>query len=199
VAIARAMAPRPHLILLDEPFGSLDPSLRDDAHRKIHTVLRDHEMSAIMVTHDQEEALSFADRVGVIHEGRLEQMGTPEELYNAPVTTFVAAFIGGANILQGDGQGETAVTVIGRVPLDRLAQGTVTVAVRPEHIELEPATNGGATGEIISRSFHGHDVTIDVRVGDQTITVWDDYRCRFGVGDTVSLHPRSNGIVIEDS
>ena len=126
-------------------------------------------------------------------------LGTPEQLYNAPATTFVAAFVGGANILQGQGQGDTAATVIGPVPLDRHTNGSVTLAVRPEHIELDTAGNGGATGEILSRNFHGHDVTITVRVEGQTITVWDDYRCAYGVGETVSLRPRSNGVVIEDS
>jgi iron(III) transport system ATP-binding protein len=197
VALARAMAPRPHLILMDEPFSSLDPELREDARRKIHRVFREHNMSAVVVTHDQSEALGFADRIGVMRNGRLEQAGTPEELYNHPSTRFVAAFIGGANIIRGEGRGDCVMTFIGRVPLDRDAVGDVTVALRPEHLEILPPHGGEPTGRIVSRAFHGHDVSIRIEFPDCELTVWDDYRCPYRVGERVRVRPREKGVVVE--
>ena len=189
VALARAMAPRPHVILMDEPFGSLDPDLREDARRKIRGVFREHEMSAVFVTHDQTEALGFADRIGVLREGRVEQVGTPEELYNQPRTRFVAAFIGGANILVGQGRGDCVMTPIGRVPVDRHAEGDVTVAIRPEHLQLEAASAGEPAGTVVSRVFHGHDLTIRVAIAGAEVTVWDDYRCSVSRGRSRARAP----------
>jgi len=197
VALARAMAPRPHVILMDEPFGSLDPSLREDARRKIREVFREHEMSAVFVTHDQTEALGFADRIGVMREGRVEQVGTPEELYKLPRTRFVAAFIGGANILSGLGRGDCVMTPIGRVPIDRHAVGDVTIALRPEHLQLEAASSDEPAGHVVSRVFHGHDLTIRVAFAGAEVTVWDDYRSPFQVGQTVRVRPREKGVVVE--
>ena len=197
VALARAMAPRPHLILMDEPFSSLDPGLREDARRKIHQVFREHAMSAVFVTHDQSEALGFADRIGVMRDGKLEQAGTPEELYSRPTTRFVAAFIGGANIISGVGRGDCVMTTIGRVPVDREALGDVTVAVRPEHLEILPANGDGEpVGSIVSRAFHGHDLTIRIAFPGVELTVWDDYRCPFRVGERVRVRAREKGVVV---
>jgi iron(III) transport system ATP-binding protein len=197
VALARAMAPRPKLILMDEPFGSLDPELREDARRKIRGVFSEHAMSAVFVTHDQNEALGFADRIGVVRDGRVEQVGTPEELYNRPHTRFVAAFIGGANIIVGVGRGDCVQTAIGRVPVDRDARGDVTIALRPEHLELVPPSPSEPTGRVVSRVFHGHDLTIRVAFNDAELTVWDDYRCPFRVGESVRVRAREKGVVVD--
>jgi len=197
VALARAMAPRPAVILMDEPFGSLDPELREDARVKILGVFREHAMSAVFVTHDQAEALGFADRIGVMRNGRVEQVGTPEELYGRPRTRFVAAFIGGANIVTGEGRGDCVMTAMGRVPIDRESVGDVTVALRPEHLQLLPPTDDEPVGTVVSRSFHGHDLTLGVSFADLKVNVWADYRCSFHVGQSVSVRPREKGIVVE--
>ena len=197
VALARAMAPRPQLILMDEPFSSLDPELREDARRIIHRVFREHGMSAVFVTHDQSEALGFADRIGVMRDGRVEQTGTPEELYNRPATRFVAAFIGGANILRGAGRGDCVMTSIGRVPVDREALGDVTIALRPEHLEIAPVDAAEPSGRVVSRTFHGHDLTIRVEFSDVELTIWDDYRCPYRVGEQVRVKPREKGVVVD--
>jgi iron(III) transport system ATP-binding protein len=197
VALARAMAPRPHVILMDEPFSSLDPDLREDARRKIHRVFREHNMSAVVVTHDQSEALGFADRIGVMRDGKMEQVGTPEELYNHPATSFVAAFIGGANILHGVGRGDCVMTSIGRVPIDREATGDVTIALRPEHLEILPPGGGEPSGEIVSRAFHGHDITMRIEFPESELTVWDDYRCPYRVGERVRVRAREKGVVVD--
>jgi iron(III) transport system ATP-binding protein len=182
---------------MDEPFSSLDPDLREDARRKIHRVFREHAMSAVLVTHDQAEALGFADRIGVMRDGRIEQIGTPEELYNRPSTRFVAAFIGGANIIAGTGRGDCVQTSIGRLPIDREAQGRVTIALRPEHLELLPPSHGEPSGRVVSRAFHGHDLTIRVEFEQIVLTVWDDYRCPYRVGERVRVRPREKGVVVE--
>ena len=197
VALARAMAPRPQVILMDEPFGSLDPELREDARQKIRGVFREYEMSAVFVTHDQTEALGFADRIGVVRDGHLEQAGTPEELYNRPRTRFVASFIGGANIIQGEGRGDCAMTPIGRVPIDRHAEGNVTIALRPEHLRIESAAPGEPSGRVVSRVFHGHDLTIRVAFAGTELAVWDDYRSQLRVGEAVRVLPREKGVVVE--
>ena len=100
VAIARAVAPRPRLILLDEPFASLDPSLRDDVRSCVQDVLAEENMTAILVTHDHAEAFSAAKRVGVMRDGRIEQIGAPQELLQNPRTSFVAEFLGATNIFK---------------------------------------------------------------------------------------------------
>ncbi len=195
VALARAMAPRPHVVLMDEPFGSLDPELREDARRKIATVFRERDMTAVFVTHDQVEAMDFADRIGVVRDGRIEQIGTPEELYKEPRTRFVAMFIGGANILTGDARGGVVTTAIGDVTLDREAHGSTTIALRPEHVGV--SESDGAAGRVVGRSFHGHDVTIRVAVGDVEISVWESYRSALRVGDAVRVRAVDRGIVLE--
>ena len=197
VALARAMAPRPHVILMDEPFSSLDPELREDARNKIQHVFREYAMSAVFVTHDQAEALGFADRIGVMRAGRIEQIGTPEELYNRPATRFVAAFIGGANILPGVGHGNSVRTSIGPVPVDRATEGSVTIALRPEHLELLPPSPGEPSGRIASRSFHGHDLTLRVEFAGIELTIWDDYRCPYRVGEHVRVRAREKGVVVD--
>jgi iron(III) transport system ATP-binding protein len=95
VALARAMAPSPRLLLLDEPFANLDPSLRDDLRVRVHTIIKDEKITAVLVTHDHAEAMSVADRIGVMRAGRLEQVGVPRELYQQPRSKFVSGFIGG--------------------------------------------------------------------------------------------------------
>ncbi|MCH1927185.1 ABC transporter ATP-binding protein, partial [Shewanella sp. C31] len=101
IALARALAPGPKLVLLDEPFSSLDASLRATTREEVRKILKEAGTTAILVTHDQEEALSFADRLGVMRGGRLEQVGTPEEVYLRPKTPFVAQFLGRTNLLLG--------------------------------------------------------------------------------------------------
>jgi len=107
VALARALAPGPRLVLLDEPFSSLDAGLRAATREEVRKVLKETGTTAILVTHDQEEALSFADRLGVMRGGRLLQVGTPEEVYLRPKTPFVAQFLGRTNLLPGRGRGGT--------------------------------------------------------------------------------------------
>ncbi|TVQ72540.1 MAG: ABC transporter ATP-binding protein, partial [Balneolaceae bacterium] len=191
VALARAIAPTPELILLDEPFSNLDAVLRQSTRDEIRSLLKKAGMTAVLVTHDQEEALSFADRIAVMNNGRIEQIGTPEEVYYRPRTRFVAQFLGTTNLITAEAIGATALTEFGRVNLDRPATGRVTLSIRPEHLTVEKPNRhyDNYLGEIISREFKGHDITYRVRIKARECLVHTDNRNHFRAGDQVNVRP----------
>jgi iron(III) transport system ATP-binding protein len=155
VAVARALAPAPSLILLDEPFSNLDADLRAQMRDEVEKILRATGTTAILVTHDQEEAFVFADQVGVLHEGRLAQIGTPEVIYHKPATPFVAEFVGAADFLPGVVTAEGVVTEIGVFanPNGRPAGTRVSVMIRPDDVTFVPDPAGDAV--IVRRYFRG--------------------------------------------
>lgn len=167
VALARALATRPALVLLDEPFSSLDAALRSSMRLEVQRLLRETGTTTILVTHDQDEALSTADLVAVIEDGRIVQHGSPFEVYTHPVTAGVAAFVGQANVLPGVVRGGLVETALGRhaVPPGReLGDGSVvSVMLRPEQLELTDA-GGGASGHVTAVDFHGHDTLLGVEL-----------------------------------
>src|SRR6266851_2691628 len=179
VALARAMVYRPALLLMDEPLGALDRKLREQLQLEIKQVHRERGISVLYVTHDQEEALTMSDRIAVFNHGRIEQIGTPEELYDAPATRFVAAFIGDTNLLSGralavsDGICEIE-TPAGRIRASLrqpIAAGTpVTVAIRPERLVLTSLQDGGTglRGSITDIIFLGSARKYVVRLVDGT-------------------------------
>jgi len=171
VALARALAPNPAIVLMDEPFSNLDPALRGQVRADVRKILRDAGVTAILVTHDQEEALSIADRIAVLFDGRIVQYATPEDLYQRPVSREVAAFIGDAQFLRGAADGATAATELGRLPLLDPAEGAVDVLVRPEMIALTPSDGDveAIAGTVADRRFFGRDQEVDVRLASGTI------------------------------
>lgn len=201
VALARAIAPTPDLVLLDEPFSNLDPVLRQTTRDEIRSLLKKAEMTALLVTHDQEEALSFADRIAVMNQGRIEQVGSPEEVYYRPRTKFVAQFLGTTNLISAEAIGATALTEFGRVNLDRPATGRVTLSMRPEHLTIEKPDRARDQylGEVVSRDFKGHDITYRVRVKARECLVHTDNRVRFNTGDHVHVRPLETAVVLEDA
>lgn len=154
VALARALAPKPSVVLLDEPFSNLDAALRKLMREEVRRILKEAGATAIFVTHDQEEAMSIADRVAVLQAGKLLQIGTPQTLYRQPQVRQVATFLGEANMLPGTAQGDSVKTAIGTLPLVQPARGQVEVMIRPEAITLEPDDNGN--GQIVDVRFFGH-------------------------------------------
>jgi iron(III) transport system ATP-binding protein len=198
VALARALAPEPRLLLLDEPFSGLDAHMRQETRREIRAVLKRAGMTAVLVTHDQEEALSFADRVAILRGGRIEQIGTPEALYHAPRTLFAAQFLGRTNLLFAEAHGDDASTPLGRVPLDRAARGNVLVSLRPEHLTLLPpdAPFDGPPGKVMTREFKGHDITYTVDVGESQYLVHTHNRMTYDVGDAVRIRPLAGAVVL---
>jgi putative spermidine/putrescine transport system ATP-binding protein len=179
VALARAMVYRPALLLMDEPLGALDRKLREQLQLEIKRVHRERGISVLYVTHDQEEALTMSDRIAVFNRGRIEQIGTPEELYDTPATRFVAGFIGDTNLLSGralavsDGICEVE-TAAGRIKASVRQQiaagGPVVVAVRPERLVLASLQEGGTglSGSITDVIFLGTARKYVVRLVDGT-------------------------------
>jgi iron(III) transport system ATP-binding protein len=167
VALARALAIEPAVVLLDEPFASLDAHLRASVRADVQEIFRRAGTTAVLVTHDQDEALSVADWVAALRDGKIAQCATPEDLYSRPADPELAAFIGDANLLEGVVNGGVAKTLLGNLPLDaaaapRAGTGQVTVLIRPEQIELGPGDDGVA-GSVTSFGYHGNDAVVHVR------------------------------------
>jgi iron(III) transport system ATP-binding protein len=199
VALARAVAPRPRLILLDEPFSNLDALLRHEMRDRVRRLLHAEGMTAVIVTHDQEEALSFADRVAVMQNGRIEQTGRPEEIYARPRTLFVAQFLGRTNLLLTHAEGDQAETALGRIRLHRAAQGLVLVSIRPEHLGLEAgaADASANNGTVLGYEFRGHDITYRVQVAGAEWLVHTDSRHVFSAGDRVQVRALEPAVVLD--
>lgn len=162
VALARALAPAPALILLDEPFSSLDAALRASVREEVRGILRAAGQTALLVTHDQEEALSITDRVGVMFDGRLHQLADPQTLYRSPATREVAMFVGEADLVPGTRAGQFLVdTPLGRLGTAAPLEATdVLVVLRPESLRLRAARDGVATVRTVT--YFGHDQIVEL-------------------------------------
>ncbi len=173
VALARCLAPNPRLLLLDEPLSALDRNLRIETRGELARLQRRLDTSFILVTHDQEEALTLADRIGVMQDGRLAQVGSPAEVYERPNSRFVAEFLGAANILPAVAQPGglllpgLGVTVRTATPA---ASGPALLALRPERLRIGPAeAPNRLTGVVTERSYAGETLTHSVRLPDDTV------------------------------
>lgn len=164
VALARALAPRPGLMLLDEPFSALDSELRSRLREDVKAILRAEGATAILVTHDQEEALSLADRVAVLRNGKIVQVGSPTDIYSAPADVGIATFLGDSVLVDGMVQAGKITTVLGNLtPVGQVVEGASgTVAIRSENFYLQPNPRGD--GEVVGRVFFGHDAILEVEV-----------------------------------
>jgi iron(III) transport system ATP-binding protein len=161
VALARALAPDPAVILLDEPFSSLDASLRDGTGRAVVRALKAAGQTAILVTHDQSEALSLADRVGVMRDGQLVQVGSPVELYTKPIDAAVANFVGGATMLPAQVANGIAHCSLGALAVqDHERSGAVRVLVRPEQLQVRATEGAGVPAYVAEVNYYGHDAAI---------------------------------------
>jgi iron(III) transport system ATP-binding protein len=163
VALARALAPKPKLVLLDEPFSALDAELRGQLREEVRQVLRVEGATAVLVTHDQEEALSLADRVAVLREGKIIQVGSPSEIYNSPADVGIATFLGESVLVDGKVSGGKVLTDLGSLSaLNNVAEGaTGVVAIRSENFYLQPNPTGDS--EVVGRVFFGHDALVEVQ------------------------------------
>jgi iron(III) transport system ATP-binding protein len=197
VAIARALAPRPDVLLLDEPFSNLDAALRTQLRGDLREILRAAGATGVLVTHDQDEALTLGDRMAVMVRGRIEQCDVPEVVYGEPASPFVATFVGTANLVHATCKAGVALTRFGPVRLtNRTApEGRAIVVIRPEHLELDEAPDGDAKPDawrIVRRRFTGSEILLEVEARDG-LRVWSEagpHIRRLRLGDSVSVRLR---------
>jgi len=166
VALARALAPEPSLLVLDEPFSSLDASLRTKVRDEVCDVVRAAGATALLVTHDQQEALAVADQIAVLLDGRIAQAGDPGTIYRTPATLDVATFVGDAVVLRAHATGTSALTALGPVTLRDGDHGDVevVVAIRPEQLVLDDAAP--IVARVRHRTYLGHDALVVVETSD---------------------------------
>lgn len=165
VALARALASSPRLILLDEPFSALDAALRQELRDQVKSVLAEAGATAILVTHDQAEALSMGDQVVVLRDGRIVQMAAPSVLYHQPADTMLAQFVGEAVLLPGKAVSGRAICAFGDLALANPSQGPVELLIRPEQIKLVAlGTSGSVAAQVRAMSFFGHDALVQLKL-----------------------------------
>jgi len=221
VALARSLAPEPDVLLLDEPFSNLDVALRVEMREEVTRILNEAGVTAVSVTHDQEEALSISDRVAVMSEGRIEQVGTPESLFEHPESRFVASFLGQASFVPGrvtENSVETTIGSYGRDLLEGLTEdyvgAEVDVLVRPDDLrltpvdgeattvsaEIDPVTTAdggtvaaGADGHVIRRQYTGPSFVYHVKLEDGPVV-----RCLHNHAEEVEVGERVSVRLVAD-
>jgi len=207
-ALARALAVEPRVLLLDEPFGALDAKVRQGLRAWLRRLHDEIHVTSILVTHDQEEALEVADRVVVMNQGRIEQIGTPEEVFHKPATKFVMEFLGQVNVFHGRVQGGKAM--LGEVPLDGhyfpgRKEGSAMVYMRPHELDIKLYKNGapsfpatisrinpaGSIAKVTTRTAEGQEVLVDLSL--------DEYQ-RLGLseGANVFIYPKNTRVFLPD-
>ena len=195
IAIARAIVNEPKVLLLDEPLGALDLKLRQDMQYELIRMKKELGITFIYVTHDQEEALTMSDKIVVLSEGKIQQIGTPEDIYNEPKNAFVADFIGESNIFKGIMTGHMKVRFCGGefVGMDDVPEGTlVDVVIRPEDVIITKPEDGTVVGEVTSVIFKGMHYEVAVESGKYEMIIRTT-RC-YHVGDTVGMQLEPDGI-----
>jgi iron(III) transport system ATP-binding protein len=191
VALARSLAPEPSLLLLDEPFSNLDVDTRVQMREEVREILQAAGVTAVSVTHDQEEAMSISDRVAVMSDGRIEQVGTPEAVFQQPTSRFVAGFLGHASFVTGEVLEGCVETSLGCIPLARInglteeyRGSTIDVMLRPDDIRATVADPDAANGEVIHRRYLGPTVL---------------YRVELDSGDVVGcMHNHADRVSLDD-
>ena len=168
VALARALAPSPRLVLLDEPFSSLDAALRNETRQVVATALAAAGATALLVTHDQDEALSMGNRVAVLREGRIVQVSSPAKLYREPIDPDLARFVGEAVLVKGHAAAGMVTSSLGTLPLAAsVPAGPVAVLLRPEQIRLVPLDRAPPLRARVAKvTFYGHDATVTLALAD---------------------------------
>jgi len=198
VALARALVMEPKVLLMDEPLSNLDAKLREQMRTEIRRIQKRLAITSVYVTHDQVEAMTLSDRIVVMNNGQIEQIGTPTEIYRRPRTRFVADFIGRANFVKGTlldrRNGHLVLSALGTpltvpAPCDQTISDTVTLVIRPEMVHLNP-NEGQVTGIVRRSTYLGHIVEYDVEVAGQVLALVEHdprHTTIYAEGDTVWL------------
>lgn len=197
IAIARALVNEPEILMLDEPLGALDLKMRQEMQIELKHMHDELGITFIYVTHDQEEALTMSDKIVVLSEGRIQQIGTPEDIYNEPQNAFVADFIGESNIFKGIMTGHMKVRFCGGefMGMDDVAEGTlVDVVVRPEDVIITKPEDGVVEGEVVSVIFKGMHYEVTVESGKYEMVIRTT-KC-YSVGERIGMKLESDGIHI---
>jgi len=199
VALARALAPAPDLILMDEPFSSLDTDMREHLSEEVRSILKRHGATAVLVTHDQHEAFALGDQVGVMYEGRIAQWDTPYNLYHEPNCRFVADFIGQGVLLQGTlltpDTIETEIGVLkGNRAYDWGRGAPVEVLLRPD--DIVPDSNGGLRAEVIQKAFKGAEILYTLRLptGRRVLSLFPSH-ADHRIGEQVGVRVKADHLV----
>ena len=206
VALARAMAISPRLLLMDEPLSNLDAALRVKMRIEIRRIQQDHNITALYVTHDQEECFSISDRVAVMNEGLIEQLGTPEEIYSSPSTSFVARFVGFENFIHGtlenSGKKLRVTTETGgfRIPINEFSipeHSSVVVALRPDGLELKASESKkkGVPGKVKVATYlgKGYRHLVETELGELIADTKDEL---FSAHTNVIVIPKSDSMIL---
>lgn len=197
IAIARALVNEPEILMLDEPLGALDLKMRQEMQLELKHMHDELGITFIYVTHDQEEALTMSDKIVVLSEGRIQQIGTPEDIYNEPQNAFVADFIGESNIFKGIMTGHMKVRFCGGefMGMDDVAEGTlVDVVVRPEDVIITKPDDGVVEGEVVSVIFKGMHYEVTVESGKYEMVIRTT-KC-YSVGERIGMKLEPDGIHI---
>lgn len=199
VALARAIAPKPAILLMDEPLSSLDAELRMVMRREIQQLHRLTGASIVYVTHDQGEALAMADKIVVMNGGKIEQVGTPQEIYGRPTSIFVAAFVGKANLINGEWKGNTFYPLYNSEQpwsdhgVSPELKKMNLYPVRPEQLELSYVSNG-IKGEITNVQYQGKEIHYTVSVQGKQWIIHQDISTLFSIGDQIFIQLRGNKV-----
>ena len=197
IAIARALVNEPEILMLDEPLGALDLKMRQEMQIELKHMHDELGITFIYVTHDQEEALTMSDKIVVLSEGRIQQIGTPEDIYNEPQNAFVADFIGESNIFKGIMTGHMKVRFCGGefIGMDDVAEGTIVdVVVRPEDVIITKPEDGIVEGEVVSVIFKGMHYEVTVESGKYEMVIRTT-KC-YSVGERIGMKLEPDGIHI---
>ena len=210
VAIARSLVNNPKVLLLDEPLGALDLQLRRAMQLELKRLQKKLGITFIYITHDQEEAINMSDRIAVMNKGTFEQIGTPDEIYNHPKTSYVATFVGNANILKGTAQETEAdilkVSLAGSIVSavaegKKIAPGTpVTLAVRSENMIFDETCQSGMEAVVVEKSFAGGLLRVVLKLADGTEVIANRHGIDAGVqpGQKVTCHFDAENAVLVD-
>jgi iron(III) transport system ATP-binding protein len=212
LALARALAARPQVLLLDEPLSNLDAALRTSLRQELKQIQRESGITTVYVTHDQAEALSMSDRIAVLNEGRIRQIGTPRQVYFSPAEAFIARLVGAANIIEGVvaevGRGALINSEIGllraRTTLGHPVGAAVTCFVRPENVRISPRAGDAAAGQgagaiagtITAQEFAGGRQECTLAVGQMELHGWADPAAGLAGGDEVLVEFTGGGVMV---